>query len=146
AANTVITFMTRDETTADYFLQASALYPVTKRTRSVRRLKFFGYEKYESTGAATEREDFETRALDGHIKNLPKGQVEVLMTDETQGTLHMTLSVRPPEDIEVPGFHPEIFPRLLQSRASSVNGANLRFKTLEFTRPHGRRSTQVSGA
>jgi hypothetical protein len=146
AANTVITFMTRDETTADYFLQASALYPVTKRTRSVRRLKFFGYEKYESTGTGTEREDFETRALDGHIKNLPKGQVELLMTDETQGTLHTTLSVRPPEDIEIPGFVPEIFPRLLQSRASSVNGANLRFKTLEFTRPHGRRSTQVSGA
>ncbi len=62
AANTVITFKTHDETTADFFLQASALHPVTKRTRSMRRLKFFGYEKYQATGAATEREDLETRA------------------------------------------------------------------------------------
>jgi Type IV secretory system Conjugative DNA transfer len=140
AANTIITFKTHDETTADYFLQASALHPVTKRTRSMRRLKFFGYEKYEETGHATEREDMETRAMDMHIKNLPKGQVELLMTDEVEGTLHTTLSVRAPADIWGEGFKPEVFPRPLQSRADSTKGANLRFKNLEMTSRHGRRA------
>lgn len=139
AANTIITFKTHDETTANFFLQASALHPVTKRSRSVRRLKFFGYEKYQPTGAATEREDLETRAMDYHIKNLPKGQVELLMTDETQGTLHTTLSVRPPADIRVPGFEPEVFPRLMASRADSRGGAHLRFKNLEFANRHRKR-------
>ena len=139
AANTIVTFKTHDETTADFFLQASALHPVTKRTHSVRRLKFFGYEKYQATGVATEREDLETRAMDYHIKNLPKGQVELLMTDETQGTLHTTLSVRPPADIRVPGFEPEVFPRPAASRADSRGGAHLRFKKLEFQNRHRRR-------
>lgn len=140
AANTIITFKTHDETTADFFLQASALRPVTKRTRSVRRLKFFGYEKYQATGVATEREDLETRAMDYHIKNLPKGQVELLMTDETQGTLHTTLSIRPPADIRVPGFEPEVFPRLTASRADSRGGAHLRFRNLEFVNRYKRRA------
>ncbi|HEX5481680.1 MAG TPA: type IV secretory system conjugative DNA transfer family protein [Terriglobia bacterium] len=141
AANTIITFKTHDETTADFFLQASALRPVTKRTRSVRRVKFFGYERYRETGDGSEREDLETRALDYHIKNLPTGQIELLMTDETQGTLHTTLSVRPPADIRVPGFEPEVFPRLTASRAESKDGAHLRFKNLEFASRHGRRAT-----
>ena len=38
----------------------------------------------------------ETRALDEHIKNLPKGQMEILMTDDTRGTLHAHLHVRTP--------------------------------------------------
>ena len=141
AANTIITFKTHDQTTADFFLQASALHPVIKRTRSVHRLKFFGYEKYKSTGAGTEREDLETRAMDEHIKNLPKAQVELLMTDETQGTLHTALSIRPPGDIQVPGFKPEIFPRLMQSRTESQDGAHLRFKNLEFANRHRRRTS-----
>ncbi|MGH3282732.1 MAG: TraM recognition domain-containing protein, partial [Trebonia sp.] len=141
AANTIITFKTHDETTADFFLQASALHPVTKRTRSVRRRKFFGYEKYAATGMGTEREDMETRAMDYHIKNLPKGQIELLMTDESQGTLHTTLSVRPPADIHAPGFTPEVFPRLTASRADSKDGAHLRFKNLEFANRHARRAS-----
>jgi TraM recognition site of TraD and TraG len=145
AANTIITFKTHDETTAEFFLQASALHPVTRRTRSVRRLKFFGYENYQATGSATEREDLATRAMDYHVKNLPMGQLELLMTDETQGTLHTTLSVRPPADIQVPGFEPEVFPRLTASRADSRGGAHLRFKNLEFRERHRRRASAAWG-
>lgn len=145
AANTIVTFKTHDETTAEFFLQASALHPVTKRTRSMRRLKFFGYENYQATGSATEREDLATRAMDYHVKNLPMGQVELLMTDETQGTLHTTLSVRPPADIQVPGFEPEVFPRLTASRADSHGGAHLRFKNLEFRERHRRRAGAAWG-
>jgi hypothetical protein len=96
------------------------------------RWKFFAYERYEETGRAVDIQAIETRALDEHIKNLPKGQMEILMTDDTRGTLHAHLHVRPPADIQVPHFEPMLFPRLKQSRAASA-GANLRFKSAELT-------------
>jgi type IV secretory pathway TraG/TraD family ATPase VirD4 len=132
APNTTIALRTRDEETARYFLRASAEHPVTRRNLSMQRWKLFGYEKYEETGRAVDIQDKETRALDEHIKNLPKGQMEILMTDDTQGTLHAHLHVRPPSDVMVPHFEPELYPRLKHSRANSV-GANLRFKTPELT-------------
>jgi len=127
APNTTMTLRTRDEETAHYFLKASAEHVVTRRSRTVERWKFFGYEKYEDTGRAVESEDRETRALDQHIKNLPKGQMEVLMTDDTKGTLHTLLHIRPPADVRIAGFEPELYPRLRHSRSEST-GANLRFK------------------
>jgi hypothetical protein len=131
APNTTLTLRTRDEETARYFLQASAEHTVTRRSVSMHRWRMFGYEKYEATDRATESEDRETRALDEHIKNLPKGQMEILMTDDTRGTLHQLLHVRPPEDVTFPNFEPELFARKRQSREQSA-GANLRFKTPEL--------------
>ncbi len=131
APNTTIALRTRDEETARYFLRASAEHPVTRRNLSMQRWKLFGYEKYEETGRAIDVQDKETRALDEHIKNLPKGQMEILMTDDTQGTLHAHLHVRPPADVQVPHFQPALYTRLKHSRAISV-GANLRFKTPEL--------------
>jgi len=131
APNTTMTLRTRDEETARYFLRASAEHEVTRRSRCMLRWKVFGYEKYEATGQAVEREERETRALDEHIKNLPKGQMEILMTDDTRGTLHRHLHVRPPADVSIPNFEPEIYPRLRHSRADSI-GANLRFKSSDL--------------
>jgi hypothetical protein len=100
----------------------------------------FGYERYEATDRATDREDRETRARDEHIKNLPKGQMEILMTDDTRGTLHQLLHVRPPQDVTIPGFEPKLYPRLMESVEDSA-GASLRFKTpeLEAARRFARR-------
>jgi hypothetical protein len=135
APNTTITMRTRDEETAQYFLHASAEHRVTRRNLSMERWRLFGLEHYEETGRAVDIEARETRSLDEHIKNLPKGQMEILMTDDTLGTLHAHLHVRPPADVRVPHFEPELYPRLRQSRAAS-HGANLRFKSSEF---HGTR-------
>jgi hypothetical protein len=131
APNTTITMRTRDEETARYFLRASAEHRVTRRNMSMERWRFFGYESYEETGRAVDVEARETRALDEHIKNLPKGQMSILMTDDTRGTLHAHLHVRPPDDATIPNFEPELYPRLKQCRATST-GANLRFKSAEF--------------
>ncbi len=131
APNTTLTLRTRDEETARYFLRASAEHTVTRRSVSMHRQRLFGYEKYEATDRATESEDRETRALDEHIKNLPKGQMEILMTDDTRGTLHQLLHVRPPQDVTFPNFEPKLYPRLLESVEQSA-GANLRFKTPEL--------------
>ena len=128
APNTTMSLRTRDEETARYFLRASAEHPVKRRNLFMQRWNLFGYETYEETGRAVDIQDRETRARDEHIKNLPKGQMEILMTDDTRGTLHAHLHVRPPTDVRVPHFKPELYPRLKHSRATST-GANLRFKT-----------------
>src|SRR5712692_7034021 len=131
APNTTVTMRTRDEETASYFLKASAEHRVTRRNLSMEKGNLFGFESYEETGRAVDVETRETRSLDEHIKNLPKGQMEILMTDDTRGTLHAHLHVRPPTDVTIPNFRPELYPRLKQSRATSV-GANLRFKSPAF--------------
>ena len=131
APNTTMALRTRDEETARYFLRASAEHTVTRRSVSMYRRRLFGYEKYEANDRATDREDRETRALDEHIKNLPTGQMEILMTDDRRGTLHQLLHVRPPQDVTIPNFEPKLYPRLLESVEHSA-GANLRFKTPEL--------------
>jgi len=140
APNTTTTLRTRDEETVRYFLRASAEHTVTRRSVSMHRWRLFGYEKYQTTDRAVESEDRETRALDEHVKNLPKGQMEILMTDDTRGTLHQLLHVRPPQDVATPNFAPELYQRMRQSRADSA-GANLRFATPELITQHryGRR-------
>jgi hypothetical protein len=90
--------------------------------------RLFVHEWYEKTGAATEREDKEYRVKDLDVKTLPKGQMQILMTDDARGVLHSRLHVRAPEDIRVPCFEPELFPRLRHPR-SDTKGANLRFKS-----------------
>lgn len=134
APNTTMTLRTRDEETAKYFIKASAEQTVIRRSIFKQR-GFFGLGKYEETGRATETEDHETRAQDESIKNLSKGRMEILMSEDTRGTLHSLLQVRPPEDVSIPDFVPALYPRMLHSRAES-SGANLRFKDPELERKY----------
>ena len=134
---------TRDEETAEYFIKASAEQVVTRRSVQKER-GFFGFGKYEETGRATESENRETRSQDESIKNLPKGQMEILMSDDTRGTLHSLLQVRPPEEVAIPGFQPALYPRMLHSRAES-SGANLRFKDPDLARKYRVPSRQAGG-
>ena len=144
APNTTMTLQTRDEETAQYFLRASAEHRVRRRNVSMERQNFLGFERYEESGRAVDMEATETRALDEHIKNMPKGQMQILMTDETKGTLHTHLHIRPPSDVRVPNFKPELYPRLKQSRQTSI-GANLRFKSPRYQDTRYRRRTFGGG-
>jgi hypothetical protein len=60
APNTIMTLRTRDEETARYFLRASAEHRVTRRSLSMERWKFFGYERYEETRRAVDIQATET--------------------------------------------------------------------------------------
>jgi type IV secretory pathway TraG/TraD family ATPase VirD4 len=131
APNTTIILRTRDEETARYFIRASAQETVSRRSYSLEQQRVFVHEWYEKTGAATEREDKEYRAKDLDVKTLPKGQMQILMTDDARGVLHSRLHVRAPEDIVVPCFEPRLYPRLRHSLAD-MQGANLRFKSPEI--------------
>jgi type IV secretory pathway TraG/TraD family ATPase VirD4 len=127
APNTTIILRTRDEETARYFIRASAQETVSRRSYNLAQQRVFVHEWYEKTGAATEREDKEYRAKDLDVKTLPKGQMQILMTDDARGVLHSRLHVRAPEEIRVPCFEPELYSRLRHS-LSDMQGANLRFK------------------
>ena len=134
APNTTMLLHTRDEETAQYFLKASARVRQKRRTLTVQRTGIFE-EKYEPIGFGSETDIKDTRAQDEHIKNLPVGQMEILMTDSHQGTLHSHLHVRRPGNYRFPGLEPRILPRIYS--ASSLDGANLRFKDPELMRRHG---------
>jgi hypothetical protein len=135
APNTTILLHTRDEETAQYFLKASARVRQKRRTLTVQRIGIFE-DKYEPLGFGSETDIKDTRAQDEHIKNLPVGQMEILMTDSRQGTLHSHLHVRVPRECRFSGFEPVIHPSLYSP--SHFEGANLRFKDQELVRRHGR--------
>jgi len=135
APNTTMVLHTRDEETAQYFLKASARVRQKRRTLTVQRTGLFE-EKYEPIGFGSETDIKETRAQDEHVKNLPVGQMEILMTDAIQGTLHSHLNVRKPRDYRFPGLEPIIYPRLYSP--SHLDGANLRFRDPDLMRRHGR--------
>jgi Type IV secretory system Conjugative DNA transfer len=135
APNTTMVLHTRDEETTQYFLKASARVRQKRRTLTVQRTGFLE-EKYEPIGFGSETDIRETRAQDDHIKNLPAGQMEILMTDALQGTLHSHLHVRKPHNHRFPGLEPIIYPRLYSP--SHLDGANLRFRDPDLMRRHGR--------
>jgi hypothetical protein len=134
APNTTMLLHTRDEETAQYFLKASARVRQKRRTLTVQRTGIFE-EKYEPIGFGSETDIKDTRAQDEHIKNLPVGQMEILMTDSREGTLHSHLQVRIPRNYRFPGLEPRIYPRIYS--ASFLDGANLRFRDPELMRRHG---------
>jgi hypothetical protein len=137
APNTTMLLHTRDEETTQYFLKASARVRQKRRTLTVQRTGVFE-DKYEPIGFGSETDIKETRSQDEHIKNLPVGQMEVLMTDQLQGTLHSHLHVRPPRNYRFPGLEPAIYPRLYSP--SHLDGANLRFKNADLAQ----RSSQLA--
>jgi hypothetical protein len=126
APNTNIILRTKDEETTQHFMKASARVRQKRRTLSVRRTGVFE-EGYEPIGFGSETDIKDTRAQDEHIKNLPVGQMEILMADNHQGTLHSHLHVRVPHRYRFPGLEPRVYP-VLHSAGAQTQGANLRFK------------------
>ena len=140
APNTNMLLRTKDEETAQYFLKASARVPQKRRTLTVQRTGVFE-DKYEPVGFGSETDIKDTRAQDEHIKNLPVGQMETLMTENRLGTLHSHLHVRAPRQYRFPGLEPRIYPRL--HAVSHTEGANLRFKDPDVVRRNGRLATRT---
>jgi type IV secretory pathway TraG/TraD family ATPase VirD4 len=136
APNTNILLRTKDEATTQYFRRASAEIYEKKRTLNVERRGFVG-QRFEDTGYGSETDIRETRSKDERIKNLPLGQMEILMTDHKQGTLHSHLHVRVPQEYPLARFKPAIYTRLYSPQSREA-GANLRFKDPETSRRNNR--------
>jgi DNA segregation ATPase FtsK/SpoIIIE-like protein len=131
-----------EEHTAQWFLKASARFAAKRRSLSVRRTGLFA-PQYTETGTGSESDVKETRAREDHIKNLPVGQMEILMVDNREGTLHSHLHVRQAPRFQLPGLTPSLYPRM-QSYLDPRVGVNLRFKENQNRRQRRRRSAGLS--
>ena len=142
APNTNLLLRTKDEATAQYFRKASAEIAQKRRTLQIEKTGLL-QDRYEDTGRGSETVINETRSRDERVKNLPRGQMEILMTDNRAGTLHTHLHIRFAEEQRFPGFTPRIYPRLYSPQAGS-EGANLRFKDAELSRRNSRLQGRLS--
>ena len=127
-----------EENTAQWFLKASARIATKRRSLSVRRTGIFS-TKYTETGTGNESDIKETRAREDHIKNLPVGQMEILMVDSREGTLHSHLHVRRAPSFRLDGFVPFLYPKM-HSYLDPETGVNLRFKEAENRKQRRRRT------
>jgi len=131
-----------EENTAQWFLKASARIATKRRSLSVRNTGILA-PKYTETGMGSESEAKETRAREDHIKNLPVGQMEILMTDPREGTLHSHLHVRRAPSYHLDGIDQYLYPKM-HSRLDSEIGVNLRFKDAANRRQRRRRIAGIS--
>ena len=127
-----------EENTSQWFLKASARIATKRRSLSVRRTGILS-TKYTETGTGSESDIKETRAREDHIKNLPVGQMEILMVDRREGTRHSHLHVRRAPRFEVEGLGPSLYPKM-HSYLDPEIGVNLRFREAENRRRRRRRT------
>ncbi|WP_188555439.1 type IV secretory system conjugative DNA transfer family protein [Edaphobacter dinghuensis] len=127
-----------EENTVQWFMKASSRVTTKRRTLSVRKTGLFA-PTYRETGTGSESDARETRAREEHIKNLPVGQMEILMADALAGTLHSHLHVRHLPTIRLAGLQSDIYPQMHVAIDPSI-GANLRFSEEGEGRPRRRMS------
>lgn len=130
-----------EENTAQWFLKASARIATKRRSLAVRRTGIFS-TKYTEIGTGSESDIKETRAREDHIKNLPVGQMEILMVDSREGTLYSHLHVRRAPRFELDGIKPALYPRM-RSYLDPKIGVNLRFREPENRKQRRRRTAGI---
>ena len=126
APNTTFMLRTRDEDTAQHFLNASARVRQLRRSMNIRKKGIFK-PSYEDQGIGSQTEIKDTRSQEEHIKNLPVGQMEYLMSDKRFGTIHGHAHVRVAPVDRLSSVVPEILPRYASLYNPEI-GANLRFR------------------
>jgi hypothetical protein len=137
APNTTFMLRTKDEETAKYFLNASARVRQMRRSMRVEKKGLFKPEFEEGTeGSQTEIKD--TLAQDEHIKKMPVGQMEMLMTDPILGTIHKHLHIKKAGSQWFPRVPVNLYPKL-DTLACDSQGLNLRFPVPDLEEKRQRR-------
>jgi type IV secretory pathway TraG/TraD family ATPase VirD4 len=131
-----------EESTVQWFLKASARVATKRRSLAVRKSGIFS-PTYVETGTGNESEIKETRAREDQIKNLPTGQMQILMVDSREGTKYSHLLVRRDPAWELSGLVARPYVKM-RSRLDPNMGAHLRFTEPENRKK--RRSRRTSGA
>jgi hypothetical protein len=140
APNTTFMLRTKDEETAQYFLRASARVRQMRRSMHVEKKGVFNTEFEEGTeGSQTEIKD--TLAQDEHIKKMPVGQMEMLMTDPFRGTIHKHLHIKRASSHWLPQVPLNIYPKL-DTLASESRGLNLSFPVPDLEQKRQRRRSK----
>ena len=130
-----------EEHTAQWFLKASSRITSKRRSLSVRRTGIFT-TRYTETGTGSESDIKETRAREDHIKNLPVGQMELLMVDSREGTRYSHLHVRRAPRFELEGIQPSLYPKMYSYLDPNI-GVNLRFREATNRKQRRRRTAGV---
>jgi hypothetical protein len=125
APNTTFMLRTKDEETAQYFLKASARVRQMRRSMRISKKGVFNPE-YEEGNEGSQTEIKETLAQDEHIKKMPVGQMEILMTDPFRGTIHTHLHIRRAADHWLAKVPMNVYPKL-DTLAEDSAGLNLSF-------------------
>jgi hypothetical protein len=137
APNTTFMLRTKDEETAKYFLNASARVRQMRRSMHVEKRGVFNTQFEEGMeGSQTEIKD--TLAQDEHIKKMPVGQMEMLVTDPILGTIHKHLHICKASSHWLLRVPMNVYPKLL-TLASDTHGLNLSFPTPELEEKRQRR-------
>jgi TraM recognition site of TraD and TraG len=137
APNTTFMLRTKDEETAKYFLNASARVRQIRRSMRVEKRGVFKTVFAEGTeGSQTEVKD--TLAQDEHIKKMPVGQMELLVTDPVVGTIHKHLHIRKASSLRLLRAPMNLYPKL-ETPTSESQGLNLSFPTPELEEKRQRR-------
>src|ERR1700739_2221038 len=137
APNTTFMLRTKDEETAKYFLNASARVRQMRRSMRIRKRGLFNPDYEEGIeGSQTEIKD--TLAQDEHIKKMPVGQMEMLVTDPILGTIHKPLHIRKASSHWLPRVPMNVYPKLT-TVASDSHGLNLSFPNPELEEKRQRR-------
>jgi type IV secretory pathway TraG/TraD family ATPase VirD4 len=132
-----------EENTVRWFLNASARVATKRRSLAIRQTGIFS-KKYVETGTGSESEIKETRAREDQIKNLPTGQLQILMVDPREGTKYSHLLVRRDAEWELSGMGPKPY-SVLRSRIDPNIGAHLRFSEPDNRKTRrGRRTAGIT--
>jgi hypothetical protein len=137
APNTTFMLRTKDEETAQYFLKASARVRQMRRSMHVEKKGVFN-TTFEEGNEGSQTETKDTLAQDEHIKKMPVGQMELLMTHPFRGTIHRHLHIKRASSHWLPQVPLNIYPKL-QTLASESHGLNLSFPVPDLEQKRQRR-------
>ena len=140
APNTTFMLRTKDEETAKYFLNASARVRQMRRSMRVEKKGVFN-TSYEEGNEGSQTEIKDTLAQDEHIKKMPVGQMEMLMTDPFLGTIHTHLHIKRASGHWMPQVPLNIYPKT-DTLASESHGLNLSFPVPDLEQKRQRRRTK----
>ena len=140
APNTTFMLRTKDEETAKYFLNASARVRQMRRSMHVEKKGVFN-TSYEEGNEGSQTEIKDTLAQDEHIKKMPVGQMEMLMTDPFRGTIHTHLHIKRASGHWMPQVPLNIYPKT-GTLASESHGLNLSFPVPDLEQKRQRRRTK----
>jgi type IV secretory pathway TraG/TraD family ATPase VirD4 len=93
APNTTFMLRAKNDATAAMFLKQTSLVKDLRRSVQVVRKGLFS-ATYEEQDEGTQTEVTETAAKDMHLKRMPKGQMEALVSDDRQGSILEHVHVR----------------------------------------------------
>jgi hypothetical protein len=132
APSTIMLMQSWDEASTDYFQRSAPSIQVDQLTVSLEERGML-WKKYERTGRATARTVEEPLVPQSQVGFLPRGQMHMLMADPRGKPRYVRLYVPQPSTASLSCFQPMVYPPAPASNWRA-EGANLRFKDLDFLR------------